>query len=387
MKVLSKPIHEMAEVLHKYGASFRASRKLPLSDHKVMNAIERCRTRDLGGHLDKCSDCDNQRNAYNSCNNRHCPKCQGMNQLKWVDKRAMDLLPIGYFHMVFTIPQELNRLCLMNKKLLYTILFKASAETVTMLTKDQKHLGATPGIISVLHTWGQNLTEHPHVHLIVTAGGVSDRSGKWVNSKKKFFIPVRVLSAVFKGKFLAKLKESYYNGELKLVGSIENLKKENNFKDLLNTVYDKKWVVFAKKPFGNAAHVLKYLGRYTHRIALSNHRIVAMENNTVAFKWKDYADNNKQKVMSLKAHEFIRRFLLHTLPKGFCKIRYYGLSANRNRKNNLRLIRKQLKVPNPVFIKENWQDLLLRLTNFDVYKCPVCKIGKMNTVMVYDRPG
>lgn len=386
MKSYLAPNYELADVLGKYGQAYRENRKLPLSDHKVMNAIQACRTAALGGHLDQCSSCGYQRNAYNSCRNRHCPKCQGMNQLKWIDNRASELLPIGYFHMVFTIPKELNSLCLINKKQLYGILFKASSQTITMLCKDKKYLGATPGIISILHTWGQNLTEHPHIHMIVTAGGISNKENKWVNSRKKFFLPVKVLSKVFRGKFLSMLKQAYCQGNLTLVGNSLGLQKEKDFKSLLDKLYDKSWVVYAKKPFGNGGTVLRYLGRYTHRIAISNHRIVDIEGQKVRFKWKDYADKNKKKVMSLEAAEFIRRFLLHTLPKGFCKIRYYGLIANKNKKRNLLLVGKLLNATavNHRHATETWQEQLLRLTGFNVLKCPKCEKGHMQTVKVFE---
>lgn len=386
MKSYLAPNYELADVLGKYGQAYRENRKLPLSDHKVMNAIQACRTAALGGHLDQCSSCGYQRNAYNSCRNRHCPKCQGMNQLKWIDNRASELLPNGYFHMVFTIPKELNSLCLINKKQLYGILFKASSQTITMLCKDKKYLGATPGIISILHTWGQNLTEHPHIHMIVTAGGISNKENKWVNSRKKFFLPVKVLSKVFRGKFLSMLKQAYCQGDLTLVGNSLGLQKEKDFKSLLDKLYDKSWVVYAKKPFGNGGTVLRYLGRYTHRIAISNHRIVDIEGQKVRFKWKDYADKNKKKVMSLEAAEFIRRFLLHTLPKGFCKIRYYGLIANKNKKRNLLLVGKLLNATavNHRPATETWQEQLLRLTGFNVLKCPKCEKGHMQTVKVFE---
>jgi len=372
--------------LAKYGQAYRRSRKLQLSDHKVMNAIEACRTSSLGGHVDECTACGYERCSYNSCRNRHCPKCQGINQLKWVDKRAADLLPVGYFHIVFTIPHELNSLCLMNLKELYGILFSASAETITMLCKDKKHLGAKPGLISVLHTWGQNLMEHPHIHMIVTAGGISNDGTKWVNSRKKFFIPVKVLSRVFRVKFLSKLKQAYYQGDLQLAGNNLALNRNKNFKRLVDTLYEKQWVVYAKKPFGSAANVLKYLGRYTHRIAISNHRIVDIDDGMVRFNWKDYADRSTKKVMSLQASEFIRRFLLHTLPKGFCKLRYFGLTANRNKKSNLALVRKWLNVPNPAYLHgdETWQELMVRLTGFNVVKCSKCKDGQMITVKIFE---
>ncbi|NQY11963.1 MAG: transposase zinc-binding domain-containing protein, partial [Flavobacteriales bacterium] len=246
MKAYCKPKYEVADIMNLYGQDFKNSNKLHSFNHKVMGAIQTCRTSVLGGHVDKCTNCNHKRSAYNSCRNRHCPKCQGMNQLKWVDNRSMDLLPVNYFHLVFTIPHELNRLCLINRKVLYTILFKAAAETVTMLAQDKKHLGATPGITSVLHTWGQNLMEHPHVHMIVTGGGINQQTGQWMKSRKKFFIPVKVLSRVFRGKFLSKLKDAYKDDQLLLVGRIAELKNTHRFEALLNTLYKKQWVVYAK---------------------------------------------------------------------------------------------------------------------------------------------
>lgn len=386
MKNITKPKYEVADIFNKYGQTFRQKRKLQLDDHKVMNAIQACRTPDMGGHQDRCTDCKHDRFSYNSCRNRHCPKCQGLNQLKWVEKTTENLFPTNYFHLVFTIPSELNRMCLMNKKLMYDALFKASAETITMLCRQDKHLGATPGITSVLHTWGQNLMEHPHIHMIVTAGGLSVKDNRWIKSKKNFLLPVKVASKVFRGKFLAKIKHLYEQGEFKLKGSIKELNNKKEFKKLLDIVYQKDWVVYAKEPFGNASHVFKYLGKYTHKIAISNHRIVTIENNKVTFKWKDYADNNAQKVMEIDAFEFIRRFLLHTLPKGFCKIRHYGLAANRNKKNNLKTVRKLLNAVNSIFIgtKESWKETLLRLTGFDVAVCPKCKTGQMRTIRIME---
>ena len=256
-----------------------------------------------------------------------------------------------------------------------------------MLAQDKKHLGATPGITSVLHTWGQNLMEHPHVHMIVTGGGINQQTGQWMKSRKKFFIPVKVLSRVFRGKFLSKLKDAYKDDQLLLVGRIAELKTTHRFEALLNTLYKKQWVVYAKKTFGNPASVLKYLGKYTHKIAISNHRIVNIDNGKVAFKWKDYADKNKQKVMIIHASEFIRRFLLHVLPKAFCKIRYYGIIANRNRKTNLAAVRKQFKVAQPInnYKDESWQELLQRLTGFNVNQCPECKMETMQSISMLQK--
>jgi hypothetical protein len=386
MNGFNTPQHEVADIFNRYGATFRKERKLQLTNHKVMNAIQSFRTAALGGHQDRCSTCKYDRFSYNSCRNRHCPKCQGMNQLKWVEKTAENLFPTNYFHLVFTIPNELNSICLMNKKPMYDALFKAASETIIMLSKQQKHLGATPGITAVLHTWGQNLMEHPHIHMIVTAGGMSVKDKRWVKSKKNFLLPVKVVSKVFRAKFLAKIKQLYQDKELQLEGSIKRLNDKKEFKKLLDIVYEKDWVVYAKKPFNNATHVFKYLGKYTHKIAISNHRIVTIENNEVTFKYKDYADNNTQKIMTIKANEFIRRFLLHTLPKGFCKIRHYGLAANRTKRNNLKIVRKLLNVVHSISLraKETWQETLIRLTGFDVAVCPNCKTGEMKTIRIIE---
>jgi hypothetical protein len=259
MKSFTKPQYEVADILNQYGQAYRQQQQLPLQSHKVMNAIQNCRTPFLGGHKEACNQCDHQRFSYNSCRNRHCPKCQGMEQLKWVDKRTDDLLPVRYFHTVFTIPRELNDLCLGNKKLLYDILFKASKETILTVSRNEKHLGASPGIISVLHTWGQNLMDPPHIHMIITGGGISNDGEKWIDSRKKFFLPVKVLSRVFRGKFLAMLKEQYHADQLCFLGNNVHLKDEKAFGKLLDTLYEKEWVVFTKKPFGNGAAVFRYL--------------------------------------------------------------------------------------------------------------------------------
>lgn len=382
MRQYVRPKNEVADIFCKYGPAYRESHKLPLQSLKVMSSIENCRTGALGGHVDKCNNCGQERNSYNSCRNRHCPKCQGLEQMKWLDKREQELLPIRYFHLVFTMPVELNPLTLVNQKEMYGILFKAASQTISMLSGQEKHLGAKPGCIAVLHTWGQNLMDHPHIHMIVTGGGLSLDGKKWINSGKKFFLPVKVMSKVFRGKFLAFLKEAYHDHKLLFEGMVKAIKQENEFKKLLDVLYEKQWIVYAKKPFGNAARVLKYLGRYTHRIAISNHRIESIEDNKVCFKWKDYSDKNKVKTMDLQPEEFIRRFLLHVLPNGFFKIRYYGLLSSRVKKAKLELCckllgAKFLLVKN---VKLNWQELLLKLTGFDVNKCPYCKNGQMIVV-------
>ena len=314
MKAFSKPEIEVADIFNQYGLVYKKKHKLPLQSLKAMSAIENCRTPTLGGHIDKCNECGNERNSYNSYRNRHCPKCQGLTQIKWLEKRKQELLPVKYFHLVFTIPSELNRLALVNQKVVYGILFKAASETILQLSSQEKHLGATPGIISILHTWGQNLMEHPNVHMLVTGSGIATDKKQLNKSKTNFYISVKVLSQVFRGKFLYYLKQAYRQKELKFKGEIERIKDTETFKEYLSILYKKQWVVYAKKPFGNAEKVLSYLGRYTHRIAISNHRIKKVEDNKVSFQWKDYTDKNKKKLMTVNAEEFIRRFLLHVLP-------------------------------------------------------------------------
>lgn len=385
MESTKVPAKGVGELFSLYGSPYRSEHKLPVQHRKVMFALEHCRTSVLGGHVDKCDRCGHLRISYNSCRNRHCPKCQGLNRIKWIDKVSSALLPVPYFHIVFTIPSQLNRLSLVNQKCVYNILFKAASESLLMLAKDPKYLHALTGLIAVLHTWGQNLMEHPHLHTLVPAGGWSEMAQCWKPSRKKFFIPVKVISAVFKGKFLSMLKAAYNNAELKFEGEIKPLQLKSNFKQLLHLLYDKPWVVYAKKPFKNARHIIQYLGRYTHRVAMSNNRITGIENDHVIFKWKDYKDRGTQKLMKLPASEFIRRFLLHVLPKGFCKIRYFGIFASRNRKP---LLKQCSKATGHVFVQSkftgmSWQEALLLACGIDVCLCPVCKTGKMQTALLF----
>ena len=356
---------EAADIFRRYGPSYRDAHKLPLNHLRALHAIEICRTAGLGGRVDECEECGHLKISYNSCRNRHCPKCQFLKKEKWVEARGKELLPIEYFHVVFTLPDELNPLALRNREVLYNILFKAASETLTQLAK--KRLGVKTGFIAVLHTWGQNLMDHPHLHCIVSGGGLHE--GKWISSKRRFLFPVKVLSPLFKGKFLFFLKIAYEADELQCVGE--------DFTTFLSGLYAKKWVVYCRPPFNGPETVLGYLGRYTHRVAIANHRILSMENGKVSFMWKDYADGSKQKVMTLDAFEFIRRFLLHVLPDGFVKIRHYGLLSNRNRKACLEICRTLLgvKEPDPA-PSETWQESLLRITGVDVTRCPLCQ-GQM----------
>ncbi|HSB32287.1 MAG TPA: IS91 family transposase [Candidatus Sulfobium mesophilum] len=377
---------EVADIFRQYGPEYRQSHQLPRNQRRVMGAIVDCRTSALGGHKDKCDNCGHTEISYNSCRNRHCPKCQFLKKEKWIEARAEDLLPIQYFHVVFTIPAELKPLVLSNKKVMYDILFRSVSETLIRLADDPKHLGAHIGFMAILHTWGQNLMDHPHVHCVVTGGGLSPEGSSWISSRKKFFIPVNVMSELFKEKFRAYLKRSYELGELVFPGVIDYLKERHAFERLRRQLYHKKWVVYCKPPFNGVEGVFEYLSRYTHRIAISNNRILKIENGEVSFLWRDYSDGDKVKIMTLYALEFIRRFLLHILPGGFVKVRYYGLIANRNRKNNIALCRDLLGTSQietkDKNIPETWQEHLLRVSGVDVTKCPVCKKGRMVTVEV-----
>jgi hypothetical protein len=375
---------EVADIFRQHGPAYRQSHRLPRNHLRVMRAIEVCRTATLGGHKDQCDQCGHLEISYNSCRNRHCPKCQTLRKEQWIEARGKDLLPIEYFHVVFTLPSELNPLVLSNPKILYDLLFRSASETLVELAQDLKHLGATIGVIGILHTWGQNLMNHPHLHCIVTGGGLSSDGGRWVSCRKGFFLPVRVLSALFRGKFLDLLQEHFQSGQLVFPGHLSPLKGPRDFETFRRPLYRKKWVVYCKPPFDGAKGVLQYLGRYTHRIAISNNRLLTLRDGQVSFLWRDYADRNRQKTMKLKTDEFIRRFLLHVLPPRYVRIRHFGLLANRNRKENIELCRKILgggkTVVKENVQKETWQEQLLRICRIDVLTCPVCQNGKMSRV-------
>ena len=346
-----------------------------------MRAIEICRTAELGGHVDECDYCGALRISYNSCRNRHCPKCQCLDKERWLEAQKRDVLPTQYFHVVFTLPQALRPLALRNQKVIYNLLFRAVSETIKELCEDPKHLGAEPGFIALLHTWSQTLLDHPHIHCIVTGGGLSRDGDQWVPCKKTFFIPVKVLSAVFRGKFLDYLKKGYEKKGLTFSGAVAHLAEEKAFTAMMNKLYGQDWVVYCKAPFKNAETVIDYLGRYTHRVAISNERIVNLNDNRVTIRYRDSADHDQIKRLTLDAFEFIRRFLLHILPDGFMKIRHYGLLSNRNRKTKLKRCRELLGVStNPDQKKdgeESWEDLLCRVTGIDPRICPCCGKGRM----------
>ncbi len=326
-----------------------ASRIAPSREQwRVLRAIRQCRTAALGGHVERCSDCDHQRIAYNSCRNRHCPKCQAGARAKWMEARASELLPVPYFHIVFTMPSELAPLALQNRRVMYGLLMRAAGETLKEVAANPCHLGADIGGLAVLHTWGQNLMHHPHVHCVVPAGGLSCERTKWVNcqrskkSGKLFFLPVRVLSRVFRGKFIAGLKLAFQRGELEFHGRLSHLSDRHQFETRLNMAVRQDWVVYAKRPFGSPEQVLKYLSRYTHRVAIANNRLLSYASGKVTFRWRNYAADGTWRTMILDDVEFVRRFLLHTLPTGFHRIRHFGFLANRHRAERLKQCRHLL---------------------------------------------
>jgi hypothetical protein len=371
---------EVADIFRQYGKDYQKANRMPLHHLRAMRAVEVCRTATLGGHRYQYS-CGHVDISYNSCRNRHCPKCQTLQKERWIEARCEDLLPVQYFHVVFTIPSELNPLVIMNQRAMYNILFRSVSETLLELSDNPKHLGAHTGFIGILHTWGQNLMDHPHIHCVIPGGGLSPDRSRWVSCRKRFFIPVRVLSALFRGKFLDYLKRSFASGELIFPGGIHHLKDPGTFEIFRGQFYHKKWVVYCKPPFDGAEGVLQYLGRYTHRIAISNNRILKIQDGDVSFRWRDYADGDKQKTMTLKASEFIRRFLLHVLPPRYVRIRHFGLLANRSRKDNIALCRELIgdcKTETKEKDKpESWQDRLRRICGIDINICPVCKKGSI----------
>lgn len=371
MNASHMPAYELADVVRMFGEKLEQQQH-PLRHHlRVLNAIAKCRTAALGGHLDQCDQCGHQRISYNSCRNRHCPKCQGTNRERWILNRQDDLLPVPYFHVVFTLPEQLNPWCLKYPDVLYNILFQASRYTVMKLGLDPKHLGAKTGMISVLHTWGQNLSLHPHVHCIVPGGGVT-QAGHWkmCRSKGKYLFPCKVMSAVFRGKFM-----EMFNAFCKR----ENISLPQ---DVINALYTKPWVVYAKQPFMGPQQVIEYLGRYTHRIAISNHRIRSIDDGKVTFSYKDYKQGGQQKTMALDACEFLRRFCLHILPPGFVKIRHYGMLSSRA-KPKLKMQQMKMGVSIVKKAKLSWQQITKQLMGFDVEQCPCCKTGKMITILFF----
>jgi hypothetical protein len=359
---------ELAEVFRQYGESYRRTHRVSACEQKVIRAVSICRTQDLGGHLDRCDTCGFERPAYNSCRNRHCPKCQSLAKAKWLEKQTSELLPVGYFHLVFTLPHQLNPLILAHKKTLLALLFKAVSETV--LEFGQSRLRGTVGIIAVLHTWDQTLKDHFHLHCLVPAGALSLDHTRWIAARNNFLFPVKALSRVFRAKFLDRLHQACDKDKI----PAPNL--------AIKASRQKSWIVYAKKPFGSPQTVLNYLSRYTYRVALSNDRILQVENAEVTLNYRDRKDGDRKKAITLEAHEFIRRFLLHVLPDGFMRIRHFGFLANRSKKQALAQCRILLKL-DPVLPQSpilSAKDLLLKLTGIDLSRCPCCHEGTLITV-------
>src|ERR1700686_373356 len=346
---MTRPLLEVADIVRAQGDRFIQNnfRWIHWAHRKVLRAIARCRTAALGGHRDQCPRCGYRAISYNSCRDRHCPKCQSGARDKWIMARQNELLPVAYVHVVFTLPHQLSPLALQNKKVLYDLLFRASAETLLEVARDPRHLGADIAFLSVLHTWGQNLLAHPHVHCVIPAGGLSPDRTRWIHPRYPFFLPVKVLSRVFRGKFVAELKRAFRRHQLTFAGTLKPLENEKAFRSFLRPLFRQDWVVYAKRPFGGPEHVLHYLARYTHRVAISNHRIVNFADGQVTFRWKDYAHKSKQRLMTVTAEEFLRRFLLHTLPRRFVRIRFCGFLANRRRRNLLPVCRQLLAAAPP----------------------------------------
>lgn len=372
----ARPRWELGDIFREYGAQYRQNHSLPVSHLKVMQAVERCRTAALGGHIEQCDSCGLERPAYNSCRNRHCPKCQSMAKARWLDKQKAELLPVGYFHLVFTVPHQLNRLILVNKKPLINILFRAVSET--LLEFAQRHLKGTLGFTTVLHTWDQTLLDHFHLHCLVPAGALSFDQNRWTPARKNFLFPVKALSLVFRGKFLDLLKKTFDQNKLLFVGQTAYLANPAAFQFLITTLRKKPWIVYAKKPFGSPEPVLDYLGRYTHRVALSNDRILSTRNGEVTFSYRDRKEQNRKKTMTLDAHEFIRRFLLHVIPKGFVRVRHFGFLANRS-KDLLSKCRQLLNLgpDRPKLPSKSVHELMLQLTGIDITRCPLCQQGTL----------
>jgi len=342
---MTRPTVEVADIFRAQGSNFIDSDRdrVRFQQLKVMRAILHCRTAALGGHIDICPRCGgDQTISYNSCRNRHCPKCQTQSRQRWIAARKKELLETRYFHVVFTLPHELHSLVLQNQAELYSLLFRAVAETLLEVAANPEHLGAKIGFFGILHTWGQNLLFHPHIHCVIPGGGLSPDQSHWIHPRYPFFLPIKVLSKVFRGKFVGSLRRMHRQRCLTFAGSIERMAEPKCFTAFLRTLFRQDWVVYAKPAFGGPEQVLRYLGRYTHRVAISNHRLVSFDGYDVTFRWRDYARGNKQRLMTVSADEFIRRFLVHVLPKGFVRIRHFGFMANYQRSSSLDLCRQRL---------------------------------------------
>jgi len=378
------PALELADIFRQHGPAYRQAHSLPLHQHKLMRAIETCRTPVMGASVEWCDHCQYTHTQYRSCRNRHCPKCQGLARAQWLEQRKTELLPVEYFHVVFTLPEPIANLAFYNKEAVYEILFRATAQTLLTIARDPKRLGVEAGFFAVLHSWGQNLHFHPHLHCVIPGGGLSADGQRWISGRRRFFLPVRVLSALFRRLFLQALEMAYAQSKLQFFGELEALRDPQAFAAFLAPLKKSPWVVYAKAPFGGPRYVLEYLGRYTHRVAISNRRLLALADSQVSFQWKDYRDGNQQKMMTVAAEEFIRRFLQHTLPPGFQRIRYYGFLANCHRARRLDLCRQLLATAYSDLLPQvcDCHDFSAALTGSKLRLCPQCGIGILSRFLV-----
>jgi hypothetical protein len=380
---------EVADIFRRYGAAYRESHGASLctAQRRVMSAIELCRTAALGGHVERCDSCNHQRICYNSCRDRHCPKCQSLARAQWLEDRQSELLDTPYFHVVFTVPQPIAAIARQNKETVYNILFRATAETLRTIAADPKHLGAQIGFFAVLHTWGQTLSHHPHLHCVVPGGGIAPDGKRWISCRSNFFLSVNVLARLFRRLFLDYLQKAFDAGNLQFFSSLEPLRVRDAFLRHIAPIRKTDWVVFAKRPFSGPEEVLKYVARYTHRVAITNNRLLDIDDGKVQFRWRDYRDGSRHKTMTLGADEFIRRFLLHVLPDGFQRIRYFGFLANRYRAEKLALCRQLMQMPPPTATHEantDYRDRYEALTGISLRRCPLCRCGTMMVIETFE---
>jgi len=380
---VARPRLELAAIVRQYGDVYRRTHRLTSVQHRALRAIAICRTAALGGRRETCDRCGAVRIIYHSCRNRHCPKCQTLTTERWLAARRADLLPIPYFHVVFTLPHDLNALAQGNPRVIYTLLFRAAADTLLAFGRDPRHLGGTIGITAILHTWGQNLSQHLHLHCLVTGGALAADESRWITGLSSFLFPIRALATVFRAKYLARLQHAFDAGHLQFAAGTAPLASRPAFRGFLGGLRTVDWIVYAKRPFAGPEQVLAYLGRYTHRVALSNDRLAALGDGYVRFRWKDYADHDRVKTLALVIDEFLRRFLLHVVPRGFMRIRHFGLLANRTRRATLTRCRTLLGHPavdEPRL--ESVAELVHRLTGIDPARCPVCGTGRMQVTAI-----
>ena len=379
-----RPAVEVADIFRAHGAAYRHAHALARAPRRAMQAIETCRTAALGGHRETCDTCGAERIAYNSCRNRHCPKCQTLAKERWLAARRAELLPVEYFHVVFPLPHALNALAQGNPRVLYTLLFRAVAATLTTFGRDPRHLGGDVGGTAILHTWGQNLSQHLHLHCVVPGGALAQDGARWIAAPPGFLFPVRALARVFRGKYLQALHRAFTAGRLRFAGALAALADPEAFATWLRDLRRHDWVVYAKRPFAGPTQLLEYLGRYTHRVAISNERLVSHTDGVVRFRWRDYADGDRVKIMTLAAEEFIRRFLLHVVPGGFVRIRHFGFLANRTRRAKLARCRALLAQPPAPAASaiESVAALMRRLTGIDIDRCPVCQQGQLHVTEI-----